>query len=113
MNEKNVEEMMGFDMLPEPLKERARDGVAGNIDALLEVGDYFWNGPGRGAVSSGFCAEWWGRAEELGSTKATELLAPVRRATVEISNRMRGRFGMSPVTCEEFYGVEQCRKWGL
>jgi hypothetical protein len=49
----------------------------------------------------------------LGSRKATELLAPVRRATVEITNRMRGRFGMSPVSCEEFYGAEQCRKWGL
>ncbi len=54
MSEKNVEEMFGLDMFPESFKARARDGVAGNIYALLAVGDYFWNGPGRGAVSSAF-----------------------------------------------------------
>lgn len=113
MDTKPANEMIGYEQLPPDLKVKAEAGCAGDIDALLEVGDYFWNGPGRGPVSSGFCAEWWGRAEELGSRKATELLAPVRRATVEITNRMRGRFGMSPVSCEEFYGAEQCRKWGL
>ena len=113
MNEKPVQEMMGYDQLPSDLKARAEAGCAGDINALLEVGDYFWNGPGRGPVSSSFCAEWWGRAEEMGSVKATELLRPVRRATVEMANRMRGRFGMSPVTCEEFFGAETCRKWGL
>lgn len=113
MGAKPANEMMGYDQLPPDLKVKAEAACAGDIDALLEVGDYFWNGPGQGALSSSFCADWWYRAEELGSAKATELLRPVRRATVDMTNRMRGRFGMPPVSCEEFYGVETCRKWGL
>lgn len=113
MGAKPANEMMGYDQLPPDLKVKAEAACAGDIDALLEVGDYFWNGPGQGALSCSFCADWWYRAEELGSAKATELLRPVRRATVDMTNRMRGRFGMPPVSCEEFYGVETCRKWGL
>ena len=113
MEEKRAEDMVGFDMLPHHLKARAREGFSGNIEALLEVGDYFWSTPGIDGVSRSFCSIWWGRAEEQGSKKATELLVPVRRATVDLTNRMRIRFGMSAVTCEEFYGAEQCRKWGL
>ena len=101
MNEKSAGEMSGFDMLPDHLKSRARDGFAGDIEALLEVGDYFWSTPGIDGISRAFCAVWWCRAEEQGSKKATELMAPVRRATVDMANRMRGRFGMSPVTFEE------------
>ena len=46
MSEQNVEEMISLAMLLESLRARAQDGKAGNIDALLEVGDYFLNGPG-------------------------------------------------------------------
>ena len=113
MDEKSVEDMAGFDMLPNHLKSRAREGFSGDIEALLEVGDYFWSTPGIDGFSRSFCTMWWGRAEAQGSRKATELLVPVRRASVDLANRIRSRFGMPTVTCEELYGAELCRKWGF